>query len=207
MSLLLQFQVLAVVSTVLFTAMAASAPSAFEPNQYLDQKAYEDAQKAPKVEAIKQNVVHIDGRPYYKFGDGKASILVPKVDHLSAPDLERAICAEDLQDVCDPAKGSPGDPKRQELCDKQGLKEAMATSAQYALAKDTAVYLSLIVTTIQTTCGGIGRKPNVKRLESLFEVGLEKKNPDPRHPGSERIFVRPNLKSPLTPEVGAGVTF
>ncbi len=44
-------------------------------------------------------------------------------------------------------------------------------------------------------------------MQNLFEIGLEKKNADPRHPGAEKVFVRPNPKNPLTPEVGAGVSF
>jgi hypothetical protein len=192
----------------LLAALPARAePSPFEPQQYLDQKAFEAAQQAPQAGAVKQDVVKIDGRPYYKFGAGGSSILVPKVDHLSEADLQRAICAEDLQDVCDPSKGSPDDPHRQEMCRQQGVKDALAARAQQELTKDTVVYAGLIVATIQTTCGGTGRRPNAKQLESFFEVGVEHRHPDPRHPGSEKVFVRPNPRNPRTPEVGAGLSF
>ncbi len=188
-------------------ATATAQPSVIDPTGYLDQKAYEDSKSAPKAESIKQNVVMIGGRPYYQFGGGGSSILVPKVDHLTPQDMERAVCAEDLVDVCDPSKGG-GDPKMEELCKQQGLREALGSRAQHQLTKETALYLDLIVTTIQTTCGGGGRRPNAKqKIQHLFEIGLERKRDDPRHPGSEKVFIRPNPANPLKPEVGAGVSF
>lgn len=187
--------------------VAAADPSAIDPKQYLDQKAYEEAKSAPKADAVRQDVVLIGGRPYYKFGGDGSSILVPKVDRLTQQDMERAVCAEDLVEVCDPSKGGD-DPKMEELCKQQGLREAMGVRAQHRLTKETAVYLDLIVATIQTTCGGGGRRPNAKdRIHHLFEIGLERKRDDPRHPGSEKVFIRPNPARPLTPEVGAGVSF
>jgi hypothetical protein len=182
---------------------AEPAAADFDPSGYFEEKKAEDAAKAPAaVESVKQNVVTIDGRPYYKFARGPAAIIVPKVDHLTRAEMERAVCAEDLKLVCDPGKAL--NPKAQELCRAQGVKDAIAARAELALTEQTILYADLIIKTIQTTCGGDGGQPNAIDLSRSLEIGVEWKNKNPRHPGSKKVFIKP---TPLRPELGGGVSF
>jgi hypothetical protein len=198
---------------------APTAPA--QPSSPLDYKSYLDEKmpvEAPKdsdagaaanpdkaaIAGLRQSVVTIDGRPYYKFQSGRGAIIVPKVDHLSRAELERAVCNEDLKAVCDPTKGGPEDPERAKLCQAEGLREAMLAHAEYELSDGVALYAGSIMQTIQRSCGGDGKVPNAKALQAAFEIGVERRSKDPRHPGSEKVYVRP---LPLKPEVGVGVSF
>lgn len=183
-------------------AHAQTPANDLDPSRYLDEKAFEE-QKTPTVDVVKQNVVMINGRPYYKFGDDRRSIIVPKTDHLTKADMERAVCSEDLRIVCDPNKGV-GDESRKALCDAQGLQEALVARAEVSLTSSMVLYSGLIIQTIQTACGGSGVQQNAKDIQANLEIGIERKSTDPRHPGSQKLYIKP---LPFAPQIGAGTTF
>lgn len=196
---------LAILALWSVVARGEPSPSPIDPKSYLDEKAREEQAVAPadpKPELVRQNVVQIDGRPYYKFKAGPGAIFVPKVDHLTDEELQRAVCDNDLRDVCDPSKGGPTDPDRKALCDAQGIREALIAGAELELTGDTVAYAGMIAKTIGTTCGPAGHRPSARLLSDFFEIGLAKRSTDPRHPGEKKVFIRP-----FVPQVGAGATF
>jgi hypothetical protein len=176
----------------------------FDPSGYMKKQTVEDTKvnEAPTGDqTVRQDVVRLNGRDYYKFQSGKSSILVPKLDRFTKQDLERSLCTQHIEDHCDPNKvGSKDDP----LCKKDVSEKIIGVRARQALSKDTVIYSDLILANIQHACSE-GQRPNAVALRNYLEIGVEVKNNDPRNPGSKKGFIR--MKPNLTPEVGGGVSF
>jgi hypothetical protein len=156
----------------------------FDPTSYLRERVPADP-GPPKVEDVKESEAVVKGVRYRVLRAGPATVFLPKTGEQAKPDLERALCLNDLPvalEKCTPKDDACFGRNRDRLTEQVSI-----VRAEVPLQGSLVAYAAVLGDTIKRRCGGVDE---VYFTGARFtpEIGVSWKGGPERQPTTYSIY-------------------